>query len=54
MDQGKQPSKEAVRQWLQTQIDARLPPPDPEQIRRELGWEMCREERGEAPYRVAD
>jgi len=54
MDQARQPSKEAVRQWLQTQLDARRPPPDPQQIRRELGWEMCREERGEAPYRMGD
>jgi glycosyltransferase A (GT-A) superfamily protein (DUF2064 family) len=54
MDQSKQPSKEAVRQWLQTQVEGRRPPPDPQQIRRELGWEMCRQERGEAPYRLAD
>jgi|GEM_PF-699491 len=53
-EQGKQPSKEAVRQWLQSQLEARRPPPDPQQIRRELGWEMCREERGEVPYRLGD
>ena len=42
MDQPKQPSKEAVRHWLRTQIEARRPPPDPKQIRRELGWELIR------------
>ncbi|OEZ55849.1 hypothetical protein [Duganella sp. HH105] len=42
MDQKKQPSKESVRQWLQTQIAERRPPPDAQQIRRELGWEMLK------------
>jgi len=51
MDQPKQPSKEAVRAWLQARIEARRPPPDPKQIRRELGWELIRLERGELPYR---
>jgi hypothetical protein len=39
MTRHKQPSKESVRQWLRAQIAQRRPPPDPEQIRRELGWE---------------
>lgn len=47
MDQKKQPSKESVRQWLQTQIAERRPPPDAEQIRRELGWDMLKLERKE-------
>jgi len=51
MDQTKQPSKESVRQWLQTRIVERRPPPDPQQIRRELGWELVRLERGELVYR---
>ena len=42
MEQSKQPSKESVRQWLQNQIVGRRPPPDPQQIRRELGWELIR------------
>lgn len=42
MEQSKQPSKESVRQWLQNQIVERRPPPDPQQIRRELGWELIR------------
>jgi hypothetical protein len=46
MEDKKQPSKEAVRQWLRIQIEARRPPPDPKQIRRELGWELLKLERG--------
>jgi len=42
MTQQKQPSKEIVRKWLRAQIDQRRPPPDPQQIRRELGWEMIK------------
>jgi hypothetical protein len=38
----KQPSKETVRQWLRAEILHRRPPPDPQQIRRELGWELVR------------
>ncbi|WP_175048123.1 hypothetical protein [Duganella vulcania] len=47
MNQNKQPSKESVRQWLQTQIAGRRPPPDAQQIRRELGWDMLKMERKE-------
>ena len=47
----KQPSKESVRQWLRNQIEERRPPPDPKQIRRELGWELLKLERGEPPKR---
>lgn len=43
MDTQKQPpSKESVRDWLRTEIAQRRPPPDPAQIRRELGWELIR------------
>jgi glycosyltransferase A (GT-A) superfamily protein (DUF2064 family) len=35
-----QPSKESVRAWLRARIAARRPPPDAQQIRRELGWEL--------------
>ena len=38
----KQPTKETVRAWLRTEIAHRRPPPDPVQIRRELGWELIR------------
>jgi hypothetical protein len=39
MNMHKQPSKESVRQWLRAEIARRRPPPEPSQIRRELGWE---------------
>ncbi len=42
MTQQKQPSKEIVRTWLRARIEQRRPPPDPQQIRRELGWELVR------------
>lgn len=35
------PSKEQVRHWLEKRIKERKPPPDPKQIRRELGWELA-------------
>ena len=40
MTRHQQPSKESVRQWLHREIAQRRPPPDPQQIRRELGWEL--------------
>ena len=42
MSKLKQPSKESVRVWLTARIAQHRPPPDPEQIRRELGWELVR------------
>ena len=33
-----QPTKEVVRVWLRREVALHRPPPDPEQIRRELGW----------------
>ena len=39
------PSKENVRRWLQIQLEQRRPPPDPKQIRRELGWDLVKLER---------
>jgi len=37
-----QPAKELVRKWLKAELAQRRPPPDPEQIRRELGWDLLR------------
>ncbi len=37
-----QPSKEAVRQWMQDRREAHTPPPTPERIRQELGWDLMR------------
>lgn len=42
MNTDKQPSKESVRQWLRAQIAQRRPPPDAQEIRRELGWELSK------------
>jgi hypothetical protein len=42
MSQQQQPSKERVRLWLRARLETRSPPPDPKQIRRELGWELVR------------
>lgn len=40
--QQQQPSKESVRNWLRARLATRVPPPDPQQIRRELGWELVK------------
>lgn len=42
-----QPSKEAVRQYMQRQAAAHRPPPDMKQIRRELGWDLIDQQRKE-------
>ncbi len=42
MSQHQQPSKESIRLWLRARLATRSPPPDPQQIRRELGWELVR------------
>lgn len=39
------PSKELVRDWLKREIAQHRPPPDPRQIRRELGWDLLEAER---------
>ncbi|HEX7648146.1 MAG TPA: hypothetical protein VF450_12120 [Noviherbaspirillum sp.] len=38
MNKCKQPDKEAVRKWIKDGVEQHRPPPDPKQIRRELGW----------------
>lgn len=38
-----QPSKQAVRQWMNDRREAHTPPPTPEEIKRELGWDMLRQ-----------
>lgn len=45
--QFQQPSKESVRKWLRAQIATRRPPPDAQQIRRELGWELLKPPRAQ-------
>ncbi len=42
MTKFQQPSKEIVRKWLRARVEQRRPPPDPVQIRRELGWDLVK------------
>lgn len=51
MEQSKQPSKESIRRWLQSELEQRRAPPDPQQIRRELGWDLVRVPSTPAPKR---
>jgi hypothetical protein len=44
MTQITHPTKEQVRAWLRAELVAPKPPPTPEQIRRELGWDLIRAE----------
>jgi hypothetical protein len=41
----KQPDKESVREWLRQRQMKSTPPPDIEQIRRELGWKLVEQMR---------
>lgn len=45
MKQMTRPSNEQVRSWMQQRQMDRTPPPEPEQVRRELGWHMVEAER---------
>jgi hypothetical protein len=36
----KQPTKEQVREYMRRRVLAHTPPPDPEQIKRELGMAL--------------
>ncbi len=51
MTQTTHPSKELVRQHMQQRVKDHTPPPTPEQVRRELGWELIPHdpERGKLP-----
>lgn len=37
------PSKEQVRIWTQQRSMSRLPPPSPAEVRRQLAWDLIRE-----------
>jgi hypothetical protein len=41
------PTKEQVRHWMNERSKERRPPPDANQIRRELGWNLIGAEREE-------
>jgi hypothetical protein len=47
MPQTSKPSQEQVRNWMQQRQADRSPPPTPEQIRRQLGWQLIEAERRE-------
>lgn len=34
------PGREQVREWLRQEIDRHRPPPDPVEIRSQLGWTL--------------
>lgn len=34
------PTKEKLREWLDSRTHSESPPPTPEEIRRGLGWDM--------------
>lgn len=34
------PTKEQVRKWMQERRQQHTPPPTPEEIRRQLGWQL--------------
>lgn len=38
MAQANHPSKYLVRSWLERRAQEAIPPPTPEEIRRQLGW----------------
>lgn len=38
MFQRNKPSREQIREWLRQEIGQHRPPPDPVEIRRQLGW----------------
>ena len=37
---GKRPTNEEVRSWMQKRQADKSPPPSPDEIRRQLGWEL--------------
>lgn len=41
------PSKEEVRVWMQQRRSEKTPPPNIEQIRRELGWKLTMSQAGD-------
>lgn len=45
MKQTSSPDKEVVRNWLQQRQVQSGPPPSPEEIRRQLGWDLVEAER---------
>lgn len=48
MYQSGKPDREQVRQWLRHEIALHRPPPDPREIRRQLGWHQAALEQDDA------
>lgn len=51
LDRNKQPSKEAIREWMTQRQVKSAPLPDLDQIRRELGWKFLDEPRVRKAHR---
>jgi len=45
MHQPSKPTNQQVRSWMQQRQVDRVPPPSPEEVRRELGWGLVEAER---------
>lgn len=41
MNNANRPSKEQVRQWLQSRHNLRVPLPALDELRRQIGWSSC-------------
>jgi len=48
MYQSGKPDREQVRQWLRHEIALHRPPPEPREIRRQLGWHQAGMEQDDA------
>lgn len=48
MEQHQRPTKGQVRQYLAARQTARKPPPSPQEIRRQLGWQLPDPQAGKA------
>lgn len=40
------PGKQRVRDWMSERLASSVPPPSPDEIRRQLGWELIPDDRG--------
>jgi hypothetical protein len=51
MYQPNKPCREQVREWLRQEVAQHRPPPDPKEIRRQLGWDLVELERDDCRRR---
>lgn len=40
-----QPTKEQVREWMNQRQAEKTPPPEPREVRRQLGWDLVQAEK---------